>query len=396
MMAAHYYWEGVNRLGKKTSGSEKISRKQLEKKLVAHGITILKIRLHFRNPHPRISQKSASNFTLQFSTLLNSGIAIQQALHILVNSSENKAIRFLAGSISNKISQGISLSDACKSFPHYFNPMYCNMIYLGEQSGTLLDILQELIRMQSQLNHVRSQFLKAISYPLFILLSTFFITSSLLIFVMPKFQSIFEQANIPLPSLTQTFITLSESVRRLWPLLLTGILALPFSLFIIWKNNSAHAIRIEKILLKIPLIGPLIKSNQSARFASLLATSLHAGLPLTKALEMSAPTATLKLYQSGILRTLAAIKNGRSLASALKNSAFLSSSTQELIAIGETAGRLDDMLFKAAALEQQALQNSIDVLSKWLEPVMMIILGIIVGFVIIAMYLPVFQMNAGI
>ncbi len=390
-----YYWEGVNRSGKKVSGNEKISRGNLERKLLAQGITILKIRLQFKNPHPPINKKIISDFTLEFYILLNSGIAIQQALQILANTHENKSISWLAIKISHKISQGISLSETFKSMPRYFNSVYCNMIYVGEQSGTLLEILQELIQMQTQLRDLRTKFWKAISYPAFVLLSTLVITSGLLIFVMPKFQEIFAQAKIPLPSLTQALITLSECLQQYWPLIFLTLISTPIAIFLLWKKNLRYAVPIEKMLFRIPLIGDFIQRSHSSRFAQILATTLRAGLPLSKALEISAPTHLLQTYQIGIGRALSHIKNGESFTSALKKADFLSKSVQALIAIGETAGRLDDMLAKIASMEQQELQNSIDVLSKWLEPVMMIILGLVVGGMIIAMYLPVFQMNSG-
>lgn len=395
-MRAHYYWEGVSRGGKKISGFEKISREMLKRKLTAQGITILSIRLRFKNPGPRMNRKIIGVFTLEFFMLLNSGIAIQEALQILTQTNESKPIAWLANQISSKITQGISLTEALKSLPDCFDPIYCNMIYVGEQSGTLLEILQELIHMQQQLSDIRTKFWKAISYPAFILLSALLITSGLLIFIMPKFQEIFIQAKIPLPMLTDFLISVSEYLRHFWMLIFSMIFILPSGLYFLWKKHAIVGLKLEKMLFQIPLIGAFIQSNNSARLARILASSLQAGLPLSRALEISAPTSSLHIYRKGILSALAHIKNGESFTSALKKAGFLKKSTEALIGIGETAGRLDEMLSKIAAMEQQELQNSIDILSKWLEPVMMIILGFIVGGMIIAMYLPVFQMNSGI
>lgn len=395
-MLTHYYWEGISRSGKKLSGCEKISRAHLKRKLLAQDITILKIRYRFKNKNPYISQKKINVFTLEFFTLLNSGIAIQETLQILAQTSEDRELSWLSKMISHKIAQGSHLSDALKSLPDYFNTTYCHMIVVGEQSGTLLEMLEELIHMQKQLDDIRTTFWKAISYPAFIVLSTILITSGLLLFVMPKFQDIFSQAKIPLPYLTSCLITFSEYFRLFWPIIFLLIFTIPTSLYFLWKKNIRAGLSIETMILQIPMLGSFIQSTNSARLARVLASSLKAGLPLSKTLEVSGPTSQLHIYQKGIRETLQHIKNGETFALALKKTGFLSKSIGSLIGIGETAGRLDEMLSHIAEMEQQKLKNAIDTLSKWLEPVMMIILGCIVGGMIIAMYLPVFQMNSGI
>ncbi|MFK8332090.1 type II secretion system F family protein [Pseudomonas sp. BJa5] len=342
----------------------------------------------------RLGTRELSQFSRQLATLLSSGVALLQALEVVARSASHPALVSLVDALKTDIASGRSLADALRRHPRCFDALYCNLIASGEQSGTLETVLEQVASLQEQRQALRSRLKKAMTYPLIVLLTGLGVSALLLLKVVPQFQAMFSGFGAELPAFTQAVIGLSDWLGDAvgWLLLLT--LVSGWSLRQAYRLKPAFRLWCLRSALKLPVAGALLGNAALARFARTLSTSFAAGVPLVEALGPVAGACGNPLFEQAVLRLRKDLANGQSLTQALAYSGLFPPLMQQMCAIGETAGTLEVMLARVASYYESAIEGSLDNLASLLEPLIVLILGVLVGSLVIAMYLPIFQLGS--
>lgn len=395
----NYRWRGVNRQGEKASGIMQASHIILAKnRLFAQGIAVKKIALHKNNWleyfNQKISPSDIAVFSRQMATLINAGVPIVQSCTIISSSQNKHVLRQLINQIKHDIETGKTLAESLQQHPDLFNDLFCSLIDAGEQSGCLDIMLTQLATYKEKIETMKKKIKKAVTYPLFVLVFSLLITAALLVFVVPQFQTLFAGFDAELPSMTRKLIEISEFFQAYWATLL--ILAFGSLYLLIYaKNHSPKlASSMERSLLKLPVIGKIINHAAIARFSRTLAITFTAGLPLVDALKSVAGATGNRVFMQASYTIRNDITSGKPLHLAIENTHLFPNRVIQMIAIGEESGKLEHMLSKLADFYEQEVDLAIEVLSSLLEPIIMVILGILVGGLVIAMYLPLFKLGS--
>lgn len=395
---ANYLWLGISESGQKTGGKEQASNRQkLRLALQARGIAVLKI-TKIANPffsrNARISAKKIAVWTRQLAILATANMELPHALAMTIQQNENSSLGKLIHSIKLQVENGMSFADALRTHPHFFDKVYCGLIQAGEQSGKLDKILIQLADYQEQNLLLQAKITKALFYPILVSVVALLVTAGLLIFVVPQFKNIFNSFHAQLPLFTQIIIQLSNTatayVKKCFLLVLAAAFGFRYGLAKwVWLGQQ-----LDKQLLKIPWVGSLLIATAGVRWARILGTLLNAGLSLVEALQITANTIANQTIRMAMLDVITEISSGTAFYQALNKHTCFPSSAIQMISVGENSGQLALMLEKAADAGQSLLDRWIEYLSKWLEPVIMMVLAVVTGSLIIAMYLPVFKLGS--
>jgi type IV pilus assembly protein PilC len=392
----NYFWQGINQQGQRISGiSHAANISSVITELRQQAITPLAVRKKFfiLQRTAKIKQEHIVDFTRQLATLVNAGIALVPALQILNQSHENLALQTLIFKIETEIESGNSLSEAIKKYPEYFDSLYCNLVYIGEQSGTLNIMLTQIATYKEKLALLAKKLKKALIYPATVITTAILVTALILIFVVPQFKSMFEGFGAELPFYTQLVITISEKLKAIsWFFLVS-----PFVFLFLFKwcrKHPAYSYQLDKFLLRLPCIGNLLIKDILARFTRTLAITFNAGLPLTDALQIIANSCGNLLYTQAIVQIHHQVVAGQAIHKAMQNTGMFPPRVIQMIAIAEESGTMIVMSNKIADFYEQQVDYTVENLTKLLEPAVMIILGIIIGGLITAMYLPIFRLGS--
>ncbi len=390
-----FNWQGIDAHGQRIRGStEAANKKSVFLLLHQQQITPLKIqrRIIRANHHCSLSPQQLIYFTQQLAQLILAGLSVSQSLTIIANSLRKHTQWIL--NLKNNIDRGMSLATTLAQYSQHFSTIYCAMIRSGEHTGKLGDMLTELVNYLESIYVFKQKIRKALYYPAMVTIIAIAITIGLVVFVIPQFQQMFASFDTKLPALTRGLITITNFVRHQFLILSVIIMILFFGIQHLHKNNSHFRRYIQTGLLRIPLLGHIIMMTALAVWTKILCTTLTAGIPLVDALHM----ANHAVNNAAIHKTLAslttAINRGESLYTAMQRCHIFPESNIQLILVGETTGRLEQMLQKLAQIHQQQLDNLFDSLTKLLEPGIMLILAILATLLIVAMYLPVFRMGS--
>jgi type IV pilus assembly protein PilC len=395
---ANYQWLGIAESGQKISGTEPaVNSQKLQTALQARGIAVLqitKISSPLLSRAARISAKKIAVWTRQLAILAQANMELTHALAMTMQQNENSPLSKLINSIKLNVENGMSFADALRIHPDFFDKVYCSLIQAGEQSGQLDKILIQLADYQEQALLLQAKIAKALFYPIMVTVVALLVTAGLLIFVVPQFKNIFNSFHAQLPAFTQIILQISSVTaahfKTLFLLILTAAFGFRYCLRkFVWLNNQ-----LDKQLLKIPVLGHLLIATTCVRWTRILATLLNAGLSLVEALQITAKTISNQTIQMAMLKVIADISSGAAFYKALNKHSCFPSSVVQIISVGENGGQLALMLAKAAESEQYVLDRWIDYLSKWLEPAIMMVLAVVTGSLIIAMYLPVFKLGS--
>ena len=393
-----YHWRGLNTHGKRVTGELKadnlvIAQKELEKQ----GILLLQIsakkKSRFLTLNQKIPRKFILDFEQQLSTLTAASIPITAALGIIQNSCSNNAARSFMTQIKDEVEKGKPLSAVLQKYPRYFNTLFCNLLQAGENSGTLEVMLRYLAVYNEKMVQQQQKIKKILLYPSIVMLVAVALTTVLLVVVIPQFQAMFASFGAALPLYTQFIIQLAFFIKtRGWIVLLVIML---FLLVAVWarKTMPNFKIMLDRIALKLPYFGIVLQKAIVARIMRTLSIVFRAGLPLHDALSLVTGIVTNNIYKHGIDHIREQIMQGRALHVAIRASDLFPERALQLIAIGEESGTLDDMLSKIADYYESEVNYITDNLQNLLEPMIMIILGVVVGGLIIGMYLPIFQLG---
>lgn len=396
-----YLWEARKRNGVKTRGETRATNLNNAKSILKEqGLVVLKIKEKkeglLSNTRGRVKQKDVTLFTRQLATLIKSGVPLVKALNILIDSTEKQKLKELITDIKNEVSSGTPFTLALKKHDKFFDSLFCSLVEAGEQSGSLEEIFESLAVYKEKTEQIKAKIKKAMAYPMTVLVISFFVTILLLVKVVPQFQMMFESFGGKLPYFTQLVVNMSEAVKSTWPLIIAGIAGVIFSIRTYYQKSQKFKERIQLLSLRIPLFKTVVKKSAIARYARTLATTFRAGVPLVDGLDSAAGAAGNILYSEAILKIKDDVMTGQQLNFAMASSGLFPPMITQMVAIGEESGNLEEMLAKSASLYEEEVDDAVDALTSMTEPLIMSILGILVGGLIIAMYLPVFKMGSAV
>ncbi|MBP6310512.1 MAG: type II secretion system F family protein [Arenimonas sp.] len=396
-----FTWDGLDKRGVKMKGEETArSEASLKIELRKRGISNPNVKAvakpFFGSAGKTISPQDIAVFSRQLATMMASGIPMVQAFSIVAGGQKNIRMQNLLEAIGNDIASGTALSEALGKHPLYFDKLYQNLVYAGENAGVLDTVLDTIANYKENTEALKGKIKKALFYPAVVIAVAFLVSAILLIFVVPTFQSLFQGFGADLPAFTQLIISASDFMIAWWWLILGVIVGAIFLTLNALKRSKAFAEFVDRAMLKLPIIGQIMHNSAIARFARTLGVTFKAGVPLVEALETVAGACGNIVYETAVLRIRDDVASGYSLNVSMKQVGVFPHMVMQMAAIGEEAGALDTMLFKVADFYEQEVSNAVDALSSLIEPLVMIVIGGLVGSMVIGMYLPIFKMAAAI
>jgi type IV pilus assembly protein PilC len=394
-----FLWQGVNRKGKRVNGELSADNAlALKSQLRKQGITPGKVKkkpkaLFGLGGDKAITQGDIAMITRQIATMLGAGVPLVQTIEMIAQGHNNGKVKKLLGEIGTKLSSGIPLSDCLREHPLFFDDLYCDLVASGEQSGALETIYDRIATYKEKSEALKAKIKKAMTYPIAVLVIAAVVTSILLIFVVPVFQEIFAGFGAELPAFTLFVVGISDFMVAYWYLGLAAIFAAIWLFKRVHRNSQDFRDKVDKQILKLPVVGELLKKAAVARYARTLSTTFAAGVPLIDALDSAAGASGNAVFRDAILEVKNEVSSGMQMNLAMRNSDIFPDMVIQMVAIGEESGSLDDMLAKVATVYEQEVDNAVDSLTALLEPMIMAVLGVVIGGLIIAMYLPIFQIG---
>jgi len=392
-----YVWEGKDRRGNKSKGEMTGSNLALVKaQLRKQGIIPDKVK---KKPKPlfggskKITPFDIAMLTRQLATMMKAGVPLVQSFDIVADGLENKGLQDLVISIRNDISSGTSFAGALRRHPKYFNDLYCNLVDSGEKAGALEQMLDRIATYLEKTEILKKKVKKAMTYPAAIVVVAIIVTAILLIKVVPQFESLFQGFGAELPVFTQMVIRMSEWLQQWWFIVLLGIVGFIFLFKKAKDTSQKFSDTVDKYLLKLPIVGEILDKSAVAKFGRVLSTTFAAGVPLVDALDSVAGATGNAVYRDAIDRIKNDVSSGTQLQASMKQQDVFPVMAVQLTAIGEESGNLDEMLEKVAEHYEAVVDDMVDNLTALMEPIIMAVLGVLVGGLIIAMYLPIFQMG---
>lgn len=392
-----YAWEGLDKKGTKVTGE-----------INGHNPALVKAQLRKQGINPtKVRKKSASIFgkgkkikpldiaffSRQMATMMKAGVPLLQSFDIISEGHENPNMRKLVDDIKQEVAAGHSFATALRQKPLYFDDLFCNLVDAGEQAGALEALLDRVATYKEKTESLKAKIKKAMTYPIAVVAVAFIVTGILLLKVVPQFQSIFDGFGAKLPTFTLMVIGLSQIVQDYWWILLAGIALGIFLFRRAYRNSEKFRNGLDRALLKVPVIGPLLYKSAVARYARTLSTTFAAGVPLVEALDSVAGATGNVVFRNAVNKVKQDVSTGMQLNFSMRSTGVFPMLAVQMTAIGEESGALDSMLDKVATYYEDEVDNMVDSLTSLMEPMIMAVLGVIVGGLVIAMYLPIFQLG---
>ena len=394
-----YRWKGINRKGKKSSGEIKgTSQAEIKALLRQQGVTTVNVK---KKSEPMIAfgaankilSKDIAVITRQMATMLTAGVPIVQSFKIVSDGHDKPVVRELLTKINSDIQAGVPVADSLRPHRKHFDELYVDLVAAGEMSGSLDSVYDRVATYLEKTEALKSKIKKAMFYPAAVICVAFGVTMLLLIFVVPQFEEIFAGFGAELPAFTQFILAISDAVVEYWWLILGSLFSGGWLFKRAHFNSLAVRDRTDRLLLKLPIIGPILHKSSLARFSRTLATTFSAGVPLLEGLTSSAGASGNALYRKAILDAKDEVECGLMLNTAMRTTGLFPDMLIQMIMIGEESGSIDDMLNKVANIYEMEVDDAVDGLTTLIEPLLMVVIGTIVGGLIIGMYLPIFEMG---
>jgi type IV pilus assembly protein PilC len=390
-----YVWQGKDRDGKKVSGELRASGENLVRStLRRRGIVLTGVKKQKLKRGTKITEKDIALFTRQLSTMMRAGVPMLQSFEIVAKGHSNAAMTRLLMDLKSEVEVGNTLQQAFRKYPQYFDPLFINLVGAGEQAGILDLLLDRLASYKEKMLAIKGKIKSALFYPIAVLGVAFLVTAVIMIWVIPAFKEIFSGFGATLPAPTLIVIAMSDFMVQYGWLIGLGIIAGIYFFFQAWKRSPAFAAAMDRLLLKIPVFGELIRKATIARWARTLSTMFAAGVPLVDALDSVGGAAGNHVYLTATREIQTEISTGTQLAVAMQNTGVFPNMAVQMTAIGEESGALEEMLSKVADFFDREVDDMVESLSSLLEPVIMVILGVLVGGLVVAMYLPIFKLGS--
>ena len=392
-----FLWEGKDKRGNKVRGkSLAVNEAALRADLRRQGVAATRVKTQGRSFRSggKISNEDIAVFSRQLATMMSAGIPMVQAFEIIGNGHEKPAMQKLVLDVKANIEGGSTLHESLAKFPLYFDNLFVNLVEAGEQAGALESLLDKIATYKEKTEALKKKIKKALFYPIAVLCVAIIVSIILLIFVIPQFESLFKGFGADLPAFTQMVVNLSRFVQHQGWWLACVIGGSIYAFFYFLKRSRPMQLGMDRLLLKFPIIGPIIQKAAIARYARTLSTMFAAGVPLVEAMQSVAGATGNIVYEHAVLRMKDEVATGGRLQRAMENTGLFPNMVVQMIAVGEESGSLDTMSGKVAEFYEQEVDNAVDSMSSLLEPMIMAILGVLVGGMVIAMYLPIFKLGS--
>ena len=390
----NYTWVGQDRAGKTVRGETRAAGEaQVNSMLRRQGIKVVQVKRQRRGRGGKVTEKDITLFTRQLATMLKSGVPLLQSFDIVAKGHSNPAMSRLIYAVRGDVETGLSLKQAFEKHPLYFEPLYTNLIGAGESAGILDTVLERLAQYKEKIIAIKSKIKAALFYPVAIIVVAFVITAVIMIFVIPAFKQVFTNFGGDLPALTQVVIEISDAFVSYWYIIFGSIFGGFYAFFYFWKRSVKMQQTMDRLLLRVPVFGDLIRKSAIARWTRTLSTTFAAGVPLVEALDSVAGAAGNYVYYVATKRIQSEVATGSSLNAAMMGTDVFPNMVIQMVAIGEEAGSLDTMLGKVADYFEQEVDDAVAALSSLMEPMIMVVLGTLIGGLVIAMYLPIFKLG---
>lgn len=388
-----YAWEGKDKTGKPVKGTMRAASDAIvATNLRRQGTNIVKIKKQ-RSTGKAITSKDITLFTRQLAVMMKSGVPLLQAFDIVGKGHSNPTVARLLMDIKTDVETGSSLQQAFEKFPLYFNPLYCNLIGAGEAAGILDALLERLATYMEKSENLKSKIKSALTYPISIIVVAFAITAVIMIFVVPAFKELFEGFGADLPAPTLMLMNISNIFVTYWYAIFGGVGGGLYTFFYFWKRSKKMQDFMDRLMLKMPIFGELMRKAAIARWTRTLSTMFAAGVNLVEALESVAGAAGNVVYYDATKKIQRDVSSGSGLTVSMQETELFPSMVLQMVAIGEEAGSLDAMLSKVADFYEAEVDDAVAAISSLMEPVIMVVLGGLIGGMVVAMYLPIFKMG---
>ena len=391
-----YSWEGKDRKGKSVKGEIRATGESfVNATLRRQGITVTKVKKQSSFASKgTVSEKDITIFTRQLATMMKAGVPLLQSFDIVGKGHSNPAVSKLLLDIKSDVETGSSMSAAFRKYPLYFDALFCNLIGAGEQAGILDTLLDRLATYKEKIQAIKSKIKSALFYPISIVVVAFVIVAVIMIFVIPAFKDLFSSFGADLPGPTLVVMAISDIFVEWWWAIFGSIGFGLWFFFYTWKRSLSMQATMDRLILKVPVFGPLIRKATIARWSRTLATMFTAGVPLVEALDSVAGAAGNRVYYDATKKIQSEISTGTSLTVAMQNANVFPNMVLQMTAIGEESGALDSMLSKVADFFEAEVDDAVDALASLMEPMIMVVLGTLIGGLVVALYMPIFKLGA--
>ena len=389
-----FEWEGKDRHGKQVRGEIRaVGENQIQATLRRQGILPTKIKKRRMRSGKRIRPKDIAIFTRQLATMMKAGVPLLQAFDIVGRGNANTSVTKLLNDIRTDVETGTSLSGAFRKYPMYFDNLACNLVEAGEAAGILEALLDRLATYMEKTEGIKSKIKSALMYPISVIIVAFVVVTIIMIFVIPAFKEVFSSFGADLPAPTLLVMGISEFFVKYWWLIFGGLGAGAFFFMQAWRRSEKMQMFMDRLLLKMPVFGPLVEKSCIARWTRTLATMFAAGVPLVEALDSVGGAAGNSVFSMATEKIQQEVSTGTSLTVAMTNANVFPSMVLQMCAIGEESGSIDHMLGKAADFYEMEVDDMVAGLSSLMEPIIIVFLGTLIGGIVVSMYLPIFKLG---
>jgi type IV pilus assembly protein PilC len=390
-----YAWEGKDKTGKTVRGEMRAGGETIVNvTLRRQGIMVTKVKKKVYRSGKKIVDKDLTLFTRQLATMMKAGVPLLQSFDIVGKGHSNPSMSKLIMDLRADIETGTSLNNAFRKYPLYFDPLFCNLVGAGEQAGILEDLLTRLAIYKEKTLALKAKIKSALMYPISILAIAFIVTAVIMIWVVPAFKEVFSSFGADLPTPTLVVMAMSDFVVKWWLPIFGSLFGAIYFFFQSWRRSLKMQQAMDRLLLRLPVFGPVIRKATIARWTRTLATMFAAGVPLVEALDSVGGASGNAVYLEATKKIQTEVSTGTSLTVAMQNANVFPNMVTQMVAIGEESGALDGMLGKVADFYEEEVDEAVGALSSLMEPMIMVILGVLIGGLVVAMYLPIFKLGA--
>jgi type IV pilus assembly protein PilC len=390
-----YAWEGKDKFGKVVRGELRAGGEAIvNATLRRQGIVVTKLKKKTYSSGKKITEKDITLFTRQLATMMKAGVPMLQAFDIVSKGNANPSVTKLLQDIRGDIETGTSLNNAFRKYPLYFDTLFCNLVGAGEQAGILEDLLTRLAIYKEKTLMIKKKIKSALTYPIAILSVAFIVTAVIMIFVVPAFKDVFSSFGAELPAPTLAVMAISDFFVGNWYIIFPLIFGAIYFFFQTWQRSLAMQRTMDRLLLQAPIFGEVIRKATIARWTRTLSTMFAAGVPLVEALDSVGGASGNAVYLDATIRIQTEVSTGTSLTVAMQNANVFPNMVTQMVSIGEESGALDQMLGKVADFYEEEVDEAVANLSSLMEPIIMAILGVIIGGLVVALYLPIFKLGS--
>jgi type IV pilus assembly protein PilC len=390
-----FAWEGKDKTGKIMRGEMRAGGEALvHATLRRQGVLVSKIKRQTFRRGGKITEKDITLFTRQLATMMKAGVPLLQAFDIVGKGASNQAVAKLLMDVKSDVETGSSLNQAFRKFPLYFDALFCNLVAAGEAAGILDSLLDRLATYKEKILAIKSKIKSALFYPVAVIVVAIIITTVIMIYVIPAFKSVFSSFGADLPGPTLVVIAISDFMVANWYIVFGILGGILYGFFFMWKRSEKVQIIMDRLLLRLPIFGEIIRKATMARWARTLSTMFAAGVPLVEALESVGGASGNYVYKMATKQIQSEVSTGTSLTVSMQNTNIFPNMVVQMVSIGEESGQLDQMLSKVADFFEAEVDDAVEAMSSLMEPIIMVVLGTLIGGMVVAMYLPIFKLGA--